>query len=548
MIAIIMTLFLLTGIFTGCSSAEPEAGVTGQSQASQSDAQDSAGSELFDIVAVRPIPDDISFPDHDTLEDNVWTRLYASELGINLIYEWTTPAAQYDQRMNLALTSGKLPDIFQVNASQLKLLVDDERIADLSGIYGNHASEFTKSVMAQDGGSAMESATFGGKLMAIPKMGSGIGNTNVLWIRSDWLRNLGMNPPETMSDVIEIAQAFTKNDPDQNGANDTYGLALNKDLFGLGASLEGFMNGYSAYPGIWIEGSDGSLGFGDIQPEIKESLQALQNLYKDGCIDPEFGTKDFYTVVNGDAGRGNIGMFYGLFWNMGWLTDAKTGNADMEWTPYAVVGTGAGSAFVQVPFPIDTYYVVSADCERPEVAVEMLNLVLDRSFGENAQPEIYNVDSEGRPIFEYPLMYSEPPMKNLDAQKAVTAALASGDTSALNAEQKGYFDQVEAYRAGNRDEGWAQTWAAEQMWSENGSLAVINGYVSGGKLVHDRYFGPATESMASYGDILNQTKLQVYTEIIQGADINSFDEFVSRWKELGGEQITTEVNQWNNSR
>ena len=232
----------------------------------------------IEVNAARPIPDDLSFPSGDTLEDNIWTRLYEEELGVKLNYIWMSPVSQYDQKLNISITSGDLPDVFQVNATQLKQLVDDGQLMDLTDIYEQTASDYTKDVMGQDGGNALLSATFDEKLMAIPKMSSGIGNANVLWLRSDWLEALGLEEPKTMEDVLAIARAFTNEDPDGNGQDDTFGLALNKDLWGMFASLEGFFNGYGAYPNAWIEGDGGKLENGNVQPEMKEALQALQDL------------------------------------------------------------------------------------------------------------------------------------------------------------------------------------------------------------------------------------------------------------------------------
>jgi len=497
------------------------------------------------INAARPIPDNVSFPDGDTLEDNIWTRLYASELGIDLNYIWTTPVAQYDQKLGLSITTGDLPDIFQVNATQLKQLVDDGQLADLTWVFNETASSFTKDVMNQDGGNALLSATFGGKLMAIPKMGSGIGNANVLWIRTDWLTALNLDAPKNMDDLLALARAFTDNDPDGNGLNDTYGLAINNGLWGMFASVEGFFNGFGAYPNMWIE-KGGKLESGNIQPEMRQALQALQDLYNDGCIDPEFGVKDSFRVSE-DVSRDNIGIMYGFFWNMGWLFDAKTANPDMEWGAYEIVGTGSNAALVQVPFAVNTYYVVSEGCKNPEALVQMLNLQLDKTYGPNADPDKYNVDAAGNPIFEYPLIYCEPPMKNLDAQIAVTEALKNSDTSALNAEQLGYYNQTVAYRDGT-DENWAPCWGAEMMYGPHGSLAILNSYIRGGKTYDNHYFGPSTDTMTQADAILSQTQLQVFTEIIIGGDISKFDQYVNDWTSLGGTAITEEVNRWNSER
>lgn len=539
---LVMGSLLLSGCSNGSQKTE-----TNQSE-SKPDGETTANAAGDSIVinAARPIPDDLSFPEGDTLEDNVWTRLYKDELGIDLNYIWMSPVSQYDQKLNISITSGDLPDVFQVNATQLKQLVDDEQLMDLTALYEQTASDYTKDVMNQDGGNALLSATFDEKLMAVPKMSSGIGNANVLWIRTDWLEKLGMEEPKTMADVLAIARAFTSEDPDGNGQADTFGLALNKDLWGMFASLEGFFNGYGAYPNAWIEGEDGKLKNGNVQPEMKEALQDLQALYQDGCIDPEFGVKDGFKVSE-DVSQSKFGMMYGLFWNMGWLTDAKTANPDMEWKPYAIVGKEEGGALVQVPFPITTYYVVSAKCEKPEVIFEMLNLQLEKCFGENAEPDQYNVDAGGNPIFEYPLIYSEPPMKNLDAQKAVTAALESGNTEALNAEEKGYFDQAMSYR-NNEQENWAISWGAEMMYGPEGALNILNSYVEQDKKYDDRYFGPSTEAMTQNAGVLSQTQLQVFTEIIMGSDIDKFDQYINDFGALGGDTITEEVNLWNSER
>ena len=45
-------------------------------------------------------------------------------------------------------------------------------------------------------------------------------------IRTDWLKNLGMEMPTTIDELHDILYAFTYNDPDQNGANDTIEVSM----------------------------------------------------------------------------------------------------------------------------------------------------------------------------------------------------------------------------------------------------------------------------------------------------------------------------------
>ena len=523
----------------GCGSGSDSSGSTASSTGSS--AASDTKPAIREVTAVRPIPDDLKFPEGDSLENNIWTRQYESDLGIKLKYKWMTPVAQYEQKLNISIASGDIPDIFQVNSVQLKQLVEDDQLADLTGIYEKNASEYTKNVLNQDG-NALLSATFDGKLLAIPKMGSGLGQTNVLWVRTDWLKKLNLQEPKTMDDVIKIAQAFTENDPDGNNKKDTYGFGINKDLWGMFASLEGFFNGYGAYPNTWIEDGSGNLVNGNIMPEMKTALASLKDMFSKGYIDPEFGVKDSFKV-SANVGEGKIGMLYGLFWNMGWLSDAKKANPDMTWKPFGIVGTKEGGALAQVPFPVSTYYVVNKKAANPEAIIEMLDLQLEKCFGETAEPGKYNVDQAGNPIFEYPLIYSEPPMKNVDAQVKVSKALESKDTSALNAEEKGYYDQIQAYRGGD-----LSGWPTEMMYGPEGSLAVINGYATNKKVYDNRYFGPPTSTMTQKDATLSQIQLQTFTDIIMNGDINQFEKYVTDWKSLGGDAITSEVNKWNSER
>ena len=120
-----------------------------------------------------------------------------------------------------------------------------------------------------------------------------------------------MEPPKTMDELRQVADAFTNKDPDKNGKKDTFGLAMYKDIFGGGfGNVEGLFNGFGAYPNIWIE-KDGKLVYGSVQPEMKKALEFIQGLYKDGLIDPEFGVKDANKVA--DVSAGKLGMFYGSF-------------------------------------------------------------------------------------------------------------------------------------------------------------------------------------------------------------------------------------------
>ena len=131
-------------------------------------------------------------------------------------------------------------------------------------------------------------------------------------------------------------------------------------------------------------------------------------------------------------------------------------------------------------------------------------------------------------------------MKNLDAQKKVTAALKSKDTSTLNVEEKGYYDNCESYLNGDMN-----SWGSYMMYGPDSGLAVINEYVANDNVLVDQYFGAPTDGMAEKNATLEQLQLETFSKIITGnADISEFDNFVKNWENLGGSTITKEVNEW----
>ncbi len=494
------------------------------------------------VSAVRAISEGMKFNEGESIDNNVWSRAYESELGIAVDYLWTAPAAQYDQKLNIAIATDDLPDIMPVNASQLKRLVQDGQVEDLTAVYEQYGSDFTKKIMNEDGGNALKSATFDGKLYALPSMSSGLGQTHVLWVRTDWLEKLGLPEPKTIDDVVATAEAFVARDPDGNSKADTYGLGINKDIFGFYAGMEGFFNGFHAYPNIWVKDEAGKLAYGSVRPETKAALAKLQEMYKNGWLDKEFGTKDA-SKVNESATSGKLGLFYGFFWNVGWLQDAKNANPDMQWKALPLPSADDQPAKAQVPFAISKYYVVKKGAKNPEAAVKLLNFGLEKLWGASAQPDVYNVDGNGLALFDYALLYGEAPRKNLDAHLHVVQALDANDPSKLNAEEKGYYDNIVAYRGGDNS-----LWGNERMYGEEGSLAAINGYETSGFLMDDAYFGAPTQGMTDNNATLQKLQLQAFTRIIMGGSIDEFDDFAAQWNDLGGGTITGEVNEWRASR
>lgn len=475
----------------------------------------------------------------ESLEDNTWSRLYEEALGVRINYDWVARGDLYHQKLGVAIASGKIPDIVKVNAQQLRLLTNAGLIQDMTEIYETYATPFTKRVLSEEGTGPFDSATIDGKLMAIPETVSSIDGAQLIWIRTDWLEGLGMKPPRTMDDLLAISKAFTEQDPDQNGKDDTYGLAVTQYLWDPVMGIMDFMAGYGAYAKIWLKDDSGKLVYGGIQPQVKSALKALQEMYKSGQLDPEFGLKDGEKVKKMIA-SGKIGMFYGEQWGS-FVAQASLEEFPVsQWQAFPIVSANGEKPKVPLRFNTYQYFAVRKDYPHPEAIVKMFNLHLEKNWGETAEYETYY--SNPLPVWQLSPVTPYPVKKNLEAYRQLEETRRTGDSSKLKDEARAIQKNIEVYLAGgvNKNSGWG--W--ERIYGTNGAFALIDEYEKGGQLLYESFVGAPTDTMINKQSVLEELELETYINIILGRSVDDFDRFVKEWKELGGDQITAEVNQW----
>ena len=484
--------------------------------------------------------------DGETFEDNRWTRVYEEQLGIKIRNEWVVKgnpeSDQYVQKMNVTLASGNLPDFLAVNAVQLKQLAESDLIEDMTALYEQYASPLTKDILSQEGSGPFDAATFDGKLMAIPQVEPSIERSMFIWIRTDWMDKLGLQPPKTMDDVLAISKAFTENDPDGNNKADTFGLGVTKDVWGGANGLQGFMAGYKAYPNIWIEDAAGQLVFGSIQPEVKQGLQVLQDMFKNGQIDKEFGIKDGGKVAE-DITAGKVGMGYGEQWNSIWpLQLNKNNEPDAQWQAFPIVTDSGDKALVPQRFSTTKFFVVRKGAEHPEAVIKLFNLHLEKNWGETAEFDVYYAPKEAESVWQLSPVQPAPPKKNVTAFREIDAARQANDFSQLVGEAKTIQEKLDLYESGS-EEGFA-VWGWERIYGPDGSMGITDQYDKNDQFLIDKFVAAPTPTMVERKSTLEKLQNETFVKIILGDPIDSFDKFVEDWKKLGGDQMTQEVNDW----
>jgi putative aldouronate transport system substrate-binding protein len=106
-------------------------------------------------------------------------------------------------------------------------------------------------------------------------------------IRGDWLDKLGLSAPQTFDDYYDVLYAFTYDDPDGNGIDDTYGMAIGYTLY----DTVGLFGAYGLMRG-WVYDESGELYSPYASDAAIPVYEWLAKIYADGLLEPNFVTNN----------------------------------------------------------------------------------------------------------------------------------------------------------------------------------------------------------------------------------------------------------------
>lgn len=485
-----------------------------------------------------------NLPDGETYENNAYTRLLNERLNVQNQDVFEAMDEQYTDSVTMVIAQNDLPDVMIVeDLDELQYLVDNDMIADLTDSYNNCMSDTIKNIYGSYGRDILDVVTFGGKIMAIPETNISDG-PNLIWLRKDWMDALGLSAPRTLSDVEEIIRQFKEKDPGHNGAGNTVGLVCDTSLCGgCGYSSEYTLDiifaAYGAFPKQWIYDEDGNVVYGSVQPEAKEALAHIHELYKEGILDQDFLMRTSSNLIELIV-DGQCGSFFGPWWAPNNpLMQAVEQNKDAEWQPYLIATEKSGLTSYHTQNPSGKYIVVRKGYEYPEIACKIVSVLFDYlRYNDRDNQEIVdyykeNVDPTARPF-----------AINVDYNNALQICYGelnhvfAGDKSAddLNVLEYSYYEACESYLK-DAENASAEDWAAYT------SRIIACKILNDGRTnkVESLYFGE-TETMVTDWWSLENLESDTYLKIVTGeSSLDEFDRFVENWYQNGGETITKEV-------
>lgn len=526
------------------------------------------------------------FPDGQSATNNDWTRAIEEELGFKIHYKFAATNVEYDQKIGADIAAGDVPNIFTASVMQAPTLVKADMIHDdLAPIFDEYATPLVKQVMGWHG-SVENSPNFqicavDGKLKGIPWVDSKTDSLYAMYIRKDWLDVVQEDVPVTLSDLERVLRKFQ----DVYGSK---GLGLSNDvIYSNAGAFSPIFNAYGAYPQIWVK-KDGKLDYGFFQPEMKEGLRLLRKWYSQGYIFKDFSTSTLDTIASKVA-AGEIGVWMGVQSLPLYRTNSSVvnhanekGGKEADWIVARVPQVDASTPTkLTMTNSISRFHFVQKGYKYPERLVQMINLFVEKMWGEDADFDRFNKIATAYPFQAWP------ETKNLTAYRNVTAALdidrasdwwqATRDLKdlpeenttgfdseyyKLDSEQKFYYSKIRDYFLFGLDkdgENWGYARVFYAYADENGgemidgrtgfdsSQSVIDYYISNEYYLEEAFRHFDTPTMSEYRRSIEDNVDLLIKNIIKGAkgmSVDSFDTEVQKLRNGNAGKIINEVNEF----
>ena len=338
--------------------------------------------------------------------DNEFYQEMERRTGVHLEFEMVS-SADYQTNFNLMIASGNLADMIYVGASYyaegVDAAIDDGYFLDLTDLVDEYMPNYEK-IRTSDIQYELLSTTDSGRLGAVyelrqSKQGPWLG----LWIRQDWLDDLGLETPVTFDDYHEGLTAF------KNEKGATAPLILN---FSGSDGEFGTMSGGLNVLNSWQLDETGKVNFGPYMDAWKEYVTIMHQWYTEGLIDPDFMATDERTADMAKVVTGASGLFAALY-TMPSVYEAASEDPNMNLAPVnpPVMNEGDEGHIRLRDSYTSGNTAISADSENWEVALRWLDYLytdegaLLANYG--VEGDTFEFNEDGEPEFTDKILANE---------------------------------------------------------------------------------------------------------------------------------------------
>lgn len=436
---------------------------------------------------------------------------------VDLDIQWVASSA-YDEKVTAAMGANEYPHVMLVSTRNSSVIQNSKvgTFWDISDIFTKTDSKYVSEdnpegyvypKLAQADPTINRNISVDGKIYGVYRARE-LGRQGVT-IRKDWLDNLGMEEPKTIDEFGEVLRAFTEDDPDGNGVNDTYGMIVT-------SYLDGPLNNLA----VWM-GSPNEWGYDEANQTWKpwfmsegffEAMTKMREWYAAGYINQNMATLDSNSWDNDFLnGLGGVQID---------VADRARRNAtnilenfpDAEVDVFGYVTKDANSAPTVWPTTgYNGYYVMPVPAVQTEEDLDFILSVLDECNGAEIS-NLCNYGIEGR---NYTIDEEGNAVKNTDP--------------ALTKE----YNDLNQFAMGITSDGLKTAYAnktaekVEEVYDDNRNYAVTNPMAP---YTSDTY----SISGAQLDAIISEAKTNY---IVGNIDEEGWKEAIEQWYKMDGDMV-----------
>ncbi|SFL45592.1 carbohydrate ABC transporter substrate-binding protein, CUT1 family (TC 3.A.1.1.-) [Gracilibacillus orientalis] len=433
-------------------------------------------------------------------------KLLEEKTNTALEIQWI-PDGNYEERVNTAFSTNSLPHAVLVKTeqfTQFKDAIRDEQFWEI----GPYLEEFENLSKLRE--STLENSKVDNKLYSL-YMGRPLSRSGLIY-RKDWADNLGIDTPTTTNEFYDMLRAFTEDDPDGNGEDDTIGLTDRGNL-GTFVTVSSWLGG----PNKWGE-QDGQLLPEFMFPEYKETLDFFRDLHSNGYMNKDAPvtskTDQQEMMKNGTAGAyiGSMQDVHGIY------QDAKVINPDVEFDVHNYIEGPDGEFGVRAIPGYGSLILFPKSSIKSEDELKSVLQFFDYLMSEEGanlliwgQEGVHYevVDDQAKVIDQNKFDIEIKPYTPFEIGEPLT-----------NGRYESYFDYEPATKA-------------NKLYKDNDNY-VVNDLTIG--LDSETY----NQNAASLQQIIEDA---TYQYILGEIDEKGFDEAIEKWKEAGGNDVIKEYNE-----
>lgn len=269
-------------------------------------------------------------PAREPIYKELISRFEAANPDIKVEYVGI-PSASVQQKYDTAIAGGETPDVGGVTTSYLAHLVGQDALAPLDDrINGGPLKDKLLPSLVE----TVRQTAPDGKLYIVPSSA----NMDIIWYRTDWFKDAGIEPPKTWDEFITAATELT-----DAGAN-KYGYTIRG---GAGSVFQLLTEAY-AYSGVdkFFDGGKSTVN----DPKNAELVDKVADLYKKAT--PEADVNNSFTQMIAQFTGGSVAMMHH---NLGSYSDVTKALGDkVAAIPLPVGPSGKRTV---VPNPTDGFAV-----------------------------------------------------------------------------------------------------------------------------------------------------------------------------------------------